>query len=262
MQTGHVTTGSDGVRTRLWRDGRLEVEDFPLEDISEHLQDEGALVWLDLCEPDHNLLKKLAGELALDPHAVEDAIAAGERPKATRHATHTVVTVYATRLETSESPHLGALQSRLRISRVSAFVLPRGIVTVRFDTGFDMDQVVQRWEDDADLLKLGSGALLQEAHGVGRHHRPTHSGDGLVRPDLRPGREQRRDHRAGGLALCCLPPPQLALGVLGRSRQVRSRTGGTSAMCFLEVPCPSHQVSASFWGWTMATGHLALCITP
>ena len=41
----------EGVRTRLWRDGRLEVEDFALEEISNHLQEEGALVWVDLCEP-------------------------------------------------------------------------------------------------------------------------------------------------------------------------------------------------------------------
>ena len=164
VQTGSVTSDkSDGVRTRLWRAGRLEVENFPLEEISDHLQEEGALVWLDLCQPDHALLRNLASELAFDPHAVEDAISSGERPKATRHATHTFVTVYATRLETGGDRGLGALESRLQISRLSAFVLPNGIVTVRSDTGFDMDQVVQRWEDDADLLKLGSGALL---HGL------------------------------------------------------------------------------------------------
>jgi magnesium transporter len=159
-----VTSASnDLVRTRLWREGRLELEDFPIEEISDRLQEQGALVWVDLCEPNHNLLLQLAGELALDPHAVEDAIASGERPKATRHATHTFVTAYATRLETGGNPELGVLESRLRISRLSAFVLPAGMVTVRSDNGFDMEQVVQRWEDDADLLKLGSGALL---HGL------------------------------------------------------------------------------------------------
>ena len=159
-----MTNGTgDVVRTRLWREGRLELEDFPLEEISDHLQEEGALVWLDLCEPGGDLLQRLASELALDPHAVEDAITSGERPKATRHATHTFVTVYATRLEIDESSPLGALESRLQVNRVAAFVLPRGIVTVRSDTGFDMDPVVQRWEDQADLLKLGSGALL---HGL------------------------------------------------------------------------------------------------
>jgi magnesium transporter len=159
-----VTNGTHGgVRTRLWRDGHLEIEDFPLEQISDHLQEEGSLVWLDLCEPDHGLLLKLADELALDPHAVEDAIAGAERPKATRHATHTFVTAYATRLEVGAKSRLGPLESRLQTSRVSAFVLPSGIVTVRSDTHFDMDEVVQRWEDDAELLKLGVGALL---HGL------------------------------------------------------------------------------------------------
>jgi len=162
-----VTSGSEkGVRTRLWRDGRIELEDFPIGDVSDHLQDEGALVWLDLCEPDHALLLKLADELTLDAHAVEDAITSGERPKATRHATHTFVTVYGTRLEVEGhggDRQLGLLESRLQISRVSAFVMPNGIVTVRSDPDFDMDQVVQRWDEDADLLKLGVGALV---HGL------------------------------------------------------------------------------------------------
>ena len=155
---------SEGVRTRLWREGRLEAENFPIEEVSDRLQEEDALVWLDLCEPGHELLLKLADELTLDPHAVEDAIAAGERPKATRHATHTFVTVYATRSQPGGEPGLGVLQSRLQFTRVSAFVLPRGIVTVRSDSRFDMDEVLERWADNADLLKQGgSGALL---HGL------------------------------------------------------------------------------------------------
>jgi len=163
LQTRSVTTGiKNGVRTRLWRDGRLEVEDFPIEEASDHLQEEGALVWLDLCDPYHDLLLKLADELTLDPHAVEDAISNSERPKATRHATHTFVTVYGTRLDVGGSSQLGPLDSRVEISRVSAFVMPRGIVTVR-NRDFDIDQVVDRWEEDPELLKLGPGALL---HGL------------------------------------------------------------------------------------------------
>ena len=158
-----MTRSRNGIRTRLWRDGRLEVEDFPIEEVSDHLREEGALVWLDLCDPDHELLLKLADELTLDPHAVEDAIASGERPKATRHATHTFVTVYGTKVDVGESTPLGPLDSRLEVSRVSAFVMPRGIVTVRPNHGFDMDQVVARWDDDPELLKLGTGALL---HGL------------------------------------------------------------------------------------------------
>ncbi|MDQ1535824.1 MAG: magnesium transporter [Actinomycetota bacterium] len=159
-----MTSGSKGaVRTRLWRDGRLELEDFPFEDVSDHLQEEGVLVWVDLCEPDHERLLKLADELTLDPHAVEDAITSGERPKATRHATHTFVTVYGARLEVDGSAHPGLLESRLKVSRISAFVMPNGIVTVRSNGDFDMDEVLERWEDDPELLKLGVGALV---HGL------------------------------------------------------------------------------------------------
>jgi len=153
-----VTT--NGVRTRLWRDGKLDQEDFPLEKLSDFLEDEGALVWVDLCEPDHDRLNALAQELCLDRHAVEDAIAQGERPKATRHRTHTFVTAYATRLETKG---VGDLESRLQTTRVSAFVMARGVVTVRRNPDFSMDEVIERWEENADLLPLGPGALL---HGL------------------------------------------------------------------------------------------------
>jgi magnesium transporter len=151
------------VRTILWRKGGEVVEGFSLDDLSDHLQEEGSLVWVDLCEPSHEALSKLAEELSLDRHAVEDSVAHAERPKATRHASHTFVTVYATRLRTNGDPEQGPLESRLEISRVSAFVLPRGVVTVRRDARFDMDQVVQRWQDNADLLECGPGALL---HGL------------------------------------------------------------------------------------------------
>lgn len=157
--------GSDnaGVRTMLWVKGSEVVEGFPLEDVSEHLHEEGALVWVDLCDPSRRLLDQLAEELELDPHAVEDSVASTERAKASRHTTHTFVTVYATRLLSGEDGGLGLLESRLETSRVSAFVLPSGMITVRRDDCFDMDQVVQRWHDNADLLQCGSGALL---HGL------------------------------------------------------------------------------------------------
>ena len=109
-----MTNGKkNGVRTRLWRDGRLEGEGFPIEDVSDHLQEDGALVWLDLVDPYHDLLLKLADELTLDPQAVEDAIASGERPKATSNATHTFVTVYGTRLDVEGGAQRGPLDSRL-----------------------------------------------------------------------------------------------------------------------------------------------------
>lgn len=52
------------------------------------------------------------------------------------------------------------LTSSISMTRVSAFVMPRGIVTVRHGQEFDIDQVVQRWDENPDLLKFGPGALV------------------------------------------------------------------------------------------------------
>ncbi|HWI34027.1 MAG TPA: magnesium transporter CorA family protein [Lapillicoccus sp.] len=158
--------GTSGVHTLLWRKGEVTDHDFPLDDVSEHLADEDSLVWVDLLEPDHAMLQKLADELNLDPHAVEDVIEEASRPKATMHAHHSFVSVYATRLDHPGTGPIApdqVLASRLRLTKVSTFVLPRGIVTVRDNDDFDMTQVKQRWDDNSELLHLGGGALL---HGL------------------------------------------------------------------------------------------------
>jgi hypothetical protein len=38
-------------RTRLYRDGTLELEGFPVAEISDHITDESVTVWLDLRAP-------------------------------------------------------------------------------------------------------------------------------------------------------------------------------------------------------------------
>ena len=39
-------------RTRCYREGVLTDEDFPLDEVSEHLAEASAVVWIDLCAPD------------------------------------------------------------------------------------------------------------------------------------------------------------------------------------------------------------------
>jgi magnesium transporter len=141
-------------RTRVWHDGQLTAKDFPLSDVSDHLADPGAVVWADLVRPDAQTLDQLAEELSLDRHAIEDAMTQHERPKAVRYESHLFVTAFA----------IGSVQGdSIAVSRVSAFVLPRGLVTVRLDDGFDMDAVVQEWDDNSDLIAAGPLALL---HGL------------------------------------------------------------------------------------------------
>jgi magnesium transporter len=144
-------------RSRAWREGVEVAADFPLEDLDKWLAEPDVLVWLDLCEPDPALLDDLATELKLDPLAVEDAIEPRERPKATRHATHTFLTCYSTKLSGYED---GAVQ--LDIGRISAFVMADALITVRTDQRVDMDAIVARWTEDG-LLAHGVAALV---HGM------------------------------------------------------------------------------------------------
>jgi len=126
------------------------------------MAEQGALVWLDLCNPDSALLTKLAGELGLDERAVRDVD--GQRTKATRYTTHTFLTVYGTGV----GPIIpGDIASRLLTARISIIVLPAAVVTVRHEIDplrpvFDIDEVVRRWDDNSDLLRKGSPALLHE----------------------------------------------------------------------------------------------------
>ena len=151
------------MRGLVWRAGQQVEKDFQLSELSGFLADEDLLTWVDICAPEHDLLQRLAAELHLDPEAVEDAVAHGERPKATRYATHTFLTVNGVAEPTEDTVGGDVVPGELELSRVSAFVLPRGVVTVRSSSRFDMDPVVQRWTENADLLAYGVGALV---HGL------------------------------------------------------------------------------------------------
>ena len=138
-------------RTRVWRKGVLENEDFPLEKVSDYIEQDDCVVWADLCVPDRDDLEQIADELGLSPLAVEDALEHHERPKVDRYPTHLFVTTYATAVQSD---------GRLRPAKVSAFALPRALVTVRQDAFFDIDQVVRAWDDNPELIAFGVASLL------------------------------------------------------------------------------------------------------
>ena len=102
---------------------------------------------------------ELAAELGLNTWAVEDAVAAAERVKATAYETHTVFTVYAVDVDAgcADEP-----QPMLSMRRISAFVLPRGLITVRLTSDFDVSQVTRRWQEIGGQ-QYGVGALV---HGL------------------------------------------------------------------------------------------------
>jgi magnesium transporter len=139
-------------RTRLYRDGKLELEDFPVADISEHVEDPGATVWLDYCEPSEADLATIASELNLHPLAVEDAVHEHQRPKLDRYETHLFVNSYVVRFD--------AASAELHTSEISMFVTQRALVTVRKDEGVDIAPILRRWDESSDLAKNGVAFLL------------------------------------------------------------------------------------------------------
>jgi magnesium transporter len=139
-------------RTRLYRAGRLEKEDFPVEDLSTFLAEPDTVLWVDLCAPDREDLEVVAGELGLHALAVEDAIDVRQRPKLDRYETHEFLNMYEVRLERDSG--------RIQLSEISAFITPQTLVTVRKDRSFDMDAVVARWDGSVDLAVNGVGFLL------------------------------------------------------------------------------------------------------
>jgi magnesium transporter len=141
-------------RTRMYRDGRLEEEGFPVARISDHLA-EGAVVWLDLRDPGREDLEVLSEEFGLHPLAIEDAVMEHERPKLDRYRTHLFLTAYSARFITSNG--------QLATSELAVFVTPQALITVRKDDGLDIGKVTERWDASPDLAACGVGYLL---HGL------------------------------------------------------------------------------------------------
>lgn len=141
-------------KTRLYRTGVLDAEDFPAEDISGYLAQPDTVVWLGLSAVDHEALTLVADELSLDRFAVEDAVDRRQRPKVDRYEDHLFLAVYGARLDEASQ--------ELETHEISVFVTPRALVTIS-GNGVDLDQLTRSWDSEPDLVAGGPGGLL---HGL------------------------------------------------------------------------------------------------
>src|SRR5215467_9047062 len=138
-------------RTRVYRNGVLEAENFPVADVSNYLADPATVVWFDLCEPTAADLESIREELGLHELAVEDALEEYERPKLDRYKTHLFLAAYSVALDTATG--------ELAAHEVAAFITHDALVTVRKDGGFDIDDVLRRW-DNTNVGEVTCGFLL------------------------------------------------------------------------------------------------------
>jgi len=135
----------------VYRNGVIESENFPVADVSEHLEEPDTIIWVDMCGPSKADLHVLADELGLHELAVEDALDEHQRPKLDHYETHLFLSSHAVRVDDAGELHK---------TEIDAFINPRWIITVRKDDGFSMDDVVLRWDRSGDLAKYGVSFLL------------------------------------------------------------------------------------------------------
>ncbi len=139
-------------RTRIYRNGVLEVEDCPVSEISDYLAQLDTVVWADFCGPTKEQLHELATELGLHELAVEDALGPHQRPKLDHYDSHLFLSMHAVRVSRDRDD--------LDQTEIDAFVNKRWLVTVRKDDGFPLDPLMQRWDRSPDLAKHGVSFLL------------------------------------------------------------------------------------------------------
>jgi magnesium transporter len=142
-------------RTRCYRNGVLTGENFPLAEVSEHLELPDALVWIDLVSPGREPLDLLADELSLHSLAVEDALKLHQRPKLDRYPDHLFLSAY--------SAGFDAASGKVATNEIAAFVTSRTLITIHRDDTFPIEEVVARWDDSPDLTSNGVSFLL---HGL------------------------------------------------------------------------------------------------
>ncbi|MEW9528813.1 magnesium transporter CorA family protein [Microbispora sp. NPDC049125] len=141
--------------TRLYRNGKLVAEGFPVADVSEHVKDPSAVVWFDMCTPTEEDLLAISEELGLHRLAVEDALQRRQRPKLDVYDSHMFLNVYAARFDASSG--------QVDVADAAAFITSNALVTVRKTEDFAIDEVIRRWDESPSLAKHGVMYLL---HGL------------------------------------------------------------------------------------------------
>jgi magnesium transporter len=139
--------------TRAYRKGELVEENFPVANVSEHLDDPETVVWVDLAGASRAELTELAEELGLHELAVEDALGEHQRPKIDVYPTHLFMTCYAVRLRQEEH--------QLDKTEIDTFISKRWMITVRdHECFFDVDALKRRWDRSPELAVYGVPYLL------------------------------------------------------------------------------------------------------
>src|SRR5262245_37957573 len=127
------------------------VKDIPIADVSETLAETDQFVWIGLYEPSEKILRQVQSEFGLHDLAVEDALAAHQRPKLEQYE-NSLFVVLRTAQFTSEKC--------LEFGETHVFVGERFVVSVRHGSLTPHIGVRSKCEAAPELLKKGPGFVL------------------------------------------------------------------------------------------------------
>jgi magnesium transporter len=135
---------------RLFRDGKLVEEGFDPALVSDYLEEDGTLVWLDFENPTDEELGLLQEELSLHPLVMEDIHHRNQRPKVEAYEDVFFVVTHNVRFRDEEFEN----------QEVHCLVSPRYFATFRYAPVFDPKPILTRAENHPDLTAEGGGFLL------------------------------------------------------------------------------------------------------
>jgi magnesium transporter len=140
------------VDNAVYVDGRRTANPASLDETYELLRERKGMAWIGLYRPDPDELRSVAREFELHHLAVDDAIAAHQRPKLERYGNLLFAVLRPARyLDDVEKVEFGELH---------VFVGPEFVVTVRHAESPDLAQVRRRLEQTPELLRLGPEAVF------------------------------------------------------------------------------------------------------
>jgi magnesium transporter len=140
------------VDNAIYVDGRRTDDPVNLEETYDLLRQRRGMAWIGLYRPTRDEILSVASEFDLHPLAVDDAIAAHQRPKLERYGALLFTVLRPARyLDHEEKVEFGELH---------VFLGPDYVVTIRHAESPDLAKVRRRLEDSAALLRLGPEAVL------------------------------------------------------------------------------------------------------
>lgn len=140
------------VDNAVYVDGRREAEPASLDRTYELLHEHRGFGWIGLYQPDEGEIRSVATEFGLHPLAVEDTVAAHQRPKLERYGDVLFTVLRAARYLEEEE--------RVQFGEVHVFTGKDFVVTVRHAEAPDLGHARRRMEEAPELVRLGPEAVL------------------------------------------------------------------------------------------------------